>query len=63
MNEFVETGPPISGNAYEQNRKLVSLLRETISKLDDLSRFTRIDGFEVSDIANWLEAEVSIIVT
>lgn len=68
MNEFLEDSlKPISGDAYTQNRKLLGLIRETIAQLDTLA--SQIDRDfplltrDVEDLANWLEAEVSIAVT
>lgn len=52
-------GPPVSGDVYAQNRKLLVLLRGAIEKLDDLDKY----NFDSPRyIADWLEAEVSAIV-
>lgn len=72
MNEIEDAGPPISGDPYVQNRKLLSLLRETITRLDNgpdlTNRLTHEDMVPAYrdftyGTADWLEAEVSIAIT
>lgn len=72
MNDLLQDSfKPISGDAYVQNRKLVALIRETIAKLDNgptlgskaLSASSDDFAEFVEGVANWLESEVSILVT
>lgn len=64
MNDLLQDSfKPISGDAYVQNRKLVELLRETIAKLDSYRYLECIELTTIADLSNYLEAEVSIIVS